>query len=176
MVEKNIKRLDPKIRAYIEVHGIYDPPKLSPDEAYEFIKSKKTVLFGDYIGTYVPNHPKCNSRGYVLQHRAIYECIEGRLLEWWEYIHHVNSNKLDNRPSNLRLSDVRTHAREHRQKLEIGRGAPSKPDNLKIEEMRSRGWGAVMIAKMLNYDINYVRRTMRVIDKQLDAMRKAAEA
>lgn len=57
-----------------------------------------------YIMRKVNNHPKQNKRGYVAEHRLIYEKYLGRFLDSKEVIHHINGNREDNRLENLQLS------------------------------------------------------------------------
>jgi hypothetical protein len=53
------------------------------------------------------------SKGTVLQHREVMEQVLGRKLKPQELVHHKNSNKRDNSPTNLKITSRPAHAAEH---------------------------------------------------------------
>lgn len=59
--------------------------------------------------------PMVSKNGYVLEHRAVMALALGRALLPTEHVHHVNGDKMDNRPDNLTVMDWSNHSREHRQ-------------------------------------------------------------
>lgn len=66
--------------------------------------SKGWYMQNGYIMRKVNNHPNEDVRGYVAEHRLIYEKYLGRFLDKKEVIHHINGNRADNRLENLQIA------------------------------------------------------------------------
>lgn len=66
-----------------------------------------TVKKKGYIMIHKPEHPYANSRGYVREHRYIYELMLGRYLKSDEAIHHIDGNRENNDPMNLQLFETK---------------------------------------------------------------------
>lgn len=66
-------------------------------------KGGKYKRISGYIMILKPNHPNCNSQGYVLESRLVMEKHLDRYLEPEEVVHHINRIKDDNRIENLKL-------------------------------------------------------------------------
>ena len=67
-----------------------------------------------YKKVYKPDHPRAMSCGCVYEHRLVMESLIGRYLEPEEQVHHVDEDKTNNSPSNLKLcSTQKEHSLEH---------------------------------------------------------------
>ena len=62
-----------------------------------------------YILTHRPNHHFTSSMGLVLYHRIVYESYHKCSLLPWAIIHHIDGNKLNNFPSNLKVMSKKQH-------------------------------------------------------------------
>lgn len=58
-------------------------------------------------------HPAADSKGYVREHRLVMEKTIGRRLSPDEVVHHINHDKLDNRPENLKVMTLAEHTSSH---------------------------------------------------------------
>lgn len=68
-----------------------------------------TVDKAGYILVYRPNHPNCNSNGYIRHHRLVMEEILGRYLTEKEVVHHKDGDPSNNDPENLKLFATNGH-------------------------------------------------------------------
>ena len=76
---------------------------------------------------YLPEHPSCNSRKYVAEHRLVMEKKLGRYLKSSEIVHHIDGNSSNNDPTNLVITSRKEHphlhgslSEEHRKKIGLG--------------------------------------------------------
>lgn len=74
---------------------------------------KESVIISGYEYIYSPEHPNAMKSGYIGKHRLVLESKLGRYLMDGEIAHHVNENKLDNRPENIELMTFSKHSSFH---------------------------------------------------------------
>lgn len=78
---------------------------------------------GGYYEVYMPYYPGASQRGYVKEHRYVWEQANGAIPAGWE-VHHLNGIKTDNRIENLLAMPTKEHKeyiptlQKHIQKLE----------------------------------------------------------
>lgn len=71
-----------------------------------------------YREIHAPDHPMANTKGYVPQHRLVASIMAGRLLTPAEKVHHINHDKLDNRPANLEVLSQSEHMKRHPESIQ----------------------------------------------------------
>ncbi len=76
-------------------------------------KGGRTVTKEGYMLLRLPDHPNVRANGYYPEHRFVMEKKLERLLQREEVVHHINGNKLDNRPENLALTTHHAHGKHH---------------------------------------------------------------
>lgn len=107
------------IYKYMDRYGI---PRLSQKESntkynannQNNYKGGKTSHGDGYMKLLLPDHPRANKLGYVLEHIVVMEKHIGRHLKKGEVVHHINGIKSDNRIENLLLLTVKEHSALHK--------------------------------------------------------------
>jgi len=97
-----------------------------------------------YTGLLLPEHPRADKQGYVLEHIVIAEKAIGHSLPAQAEIHHVNNHRRDNTNSNLVICENhRYHMLLHQREDAIKAGVPAhwlKCPYCKIYDARERLW------------------------------------
>jgi len=76
--------------------------------SYAWKGGKRKDKFG-YIQIWKPEHPNAKLKGYIHEHRLKMSKKLGRPLKSYEFVHHKNGIKDDNRLSNLELLTKKVH-------------------------------------------------------------------
>jgi len=123
-----------RMRRYLPGHNLLTPEirkrprKGQPAEKNPNWKGGRTVASNGYILVKAPEHPLADVRGYVYEHRLVAEQILGRPLRQGEVIHHLDGNKQNNSPDNLRIEHSIAHHRLRHRKKVSNRRLPGEPN------------------------------------------------
>lgn len=79
-------------------------------------KGGRTLASSGYVLIRVGvGHHLADVRGYAYEHRLVAERVIGRRLRPGEIAHHINGDKLDNRPENIKVeASIANHCADHR--------------------------------------------------------------
>jgi len=72
------------------------------------------ILSHEYYIVYKPDHHFADNKGYVKEHRLVWEEYHNACLLPWAIVHHINGNKTDNRPENLDVMSPEEHCGLHK--------------------------------------------------------------
>ena len=76
----------------------------------------KYITKKGYRMVLIPGHHRADKRGHVLEHIVVWENANNLKVPDGYVIHHINENKLDNRPINLKLMKFGEHTAYHNKK------------------------------------------------------------
>lgn len=104
------------------------------------VRTNQTIIVNGYVMIYKPEHPRANIYGFMYEHIVVLEQKLGRQLLPNEVSHHLNMNKVDNRPENLEALNKSTHIKIHSFLSKLVRAKIPIPLNLKDQlAMRKPG-------------------------------------
>lgn len=84
-------------------HGIPRLPASARPEHHWNWKGGRCIDVDGYILVRAPDHPHCDNRGYIREHRLVMERVLGRYLLPTEVVDHIDGQRANNDPSNLRV-------------------------------------------------------------------------
>lgn len=94
-------------------------------------KGGRVVTTHGYRLVKMPAHPDADCRGYMYEHRLVAERKLGRRLQPGEVVHHLNSDRLDNRDENIEVTgSIAEHKMRHRKSH--GRQMPGEHNQLAL--------------------------------------------
>ena len=91
-------------------------------EAHPNWKGGRRMVGRGYVGIWRRgSHPSCLITSYIYEHRLVTEAVLGRYLLPNEQVHHIDGNRTNNAPGNLKLfNSLSEHMKFHKsQKVEL---------------------------------------------------------
>jgi hypothetical protein len=92
------KKRTPEQRAHL---SLIVKDRLKNPENHPQWKGGRKKHGAGYVQVKIPNHPRANKGGYVLEHIIIWEQANGQPVPPDHSVHHLNGIKDDNHPDNL---------------------------------------------------------------------------
>ena|SRR5690606_29412701 len=110
-IMKEMNTSSTAIKKYLTEHGV--ETRKCAGENHHMWKGGRVGKGDDYIGIWMPEHPRADHQNYVYEHTLVIEKHLGRLPGKGEVVHHINGDKHDNRIENLYLCNISEHKAAH---------------------------------------------------------------
>lgn len=108
----------------------FGPPRFGID--HHNWTGGRTISEHGYVKVKAPGNPMVDRSGYVYEHRLVASEMLGRSLLSSEIVHHIDGNKQNNSPDNLRVEPSRFYHKVEHRIVGLARRKPDD-DNLLIE-------------------------------------------
>lgn len=83
--------------------ALYDSARYCSTQCAGMARRKPFILKKGYRKVLILSHPRADAKGYVFEHIVIAEATIGRALQPKEEVHHLDMNRQNNAPANLKV-------------------------------------------------------------------------